>query len=521
MWRKPEAPIYLKVFIFNVTNREEFLSGRDEKLKFQEVGPYIYREYAEHKNVSFNNNDTLTMTPIHPLVWVPELNTRREDDLFILPNIALLSFASVMSEASIITRMGVNLLIRQTKSKPFIEQTAKEFMFGYESPIVTLGNKFLPSWIMFDKLGLIDRMYDFNGDTATIYTGKNDISKSGMIDNYNTRPYLPQWPSEPCNKVSGASDGTKFPSMLTPDSTPMFFRKSVCRAMPMVRASNLTLLDSLPVYKYLFKNGTLNNGEDNPENQCFCRNNKCLKSGLIDVTDCYYGFPIALSYPHFYQADPSIIDSVEGMNPDQKVHETYFFVNPLTGLPVKLYVRMQINLALGDISGIANTEYCSNQVLPLVWTEIGFERLPDHMLTKFFVYLRVGPVLFTVLQYGLLVGGVAFIALTVITSLFIPVDDELRYASSSAWRRESQTLTGQQAHGAPTIRVPVPVPAAKEMNTYYSSLLDVDGDGPGGAAAAKLNGELCSWLEVVHETRDSCTESEFEYDDDDDNQRIV
>jgi len=63
-----------------------------------------------------------------------------------------------MAEASLITRMGVNLLIRQTKSKPFIRQTAKEFMFGYESALVTIGNKFLPSWIAFDKLGLIDRV---------------------------------------------------------------------------------------------------------------------------------------------------------------------------------------------------------------------------------------------------------------------------------------------------------------------------------------------------------------------------
>lgn len=67
-----------------------------------------------------------------------------------------------MSDASIITRMGVNLLIRQTKSKPFIEQTAKEFMFGYESALVTIGNKFLPSWIVFDKLGLIDRVSVFD-----------------------------------------------------------------------------------------------------------------------------------------------------------------------------------------------------------------------------------------------------------------------------------------------------------------------------------------------------------------------
>lgn len=43
MWKKPEAHVYLKVYIFNITNREEFLSGRDKKLKFQEVGPYVYR----------------------------------------------------------------------------------------------------------------------------------------------------------------------------------------------------------------------------------------------------------------------------------------------------------------------------------------------------------------------------------------------------------------------------------------------------------------------------------------------
>ena len=33
----------------------------------------------------------------------------------------------------------------------------------------------------------------------------------------------------------------------------------------------------------------LDNGAINPENKCFCRNGRCLKPGLIDVTDCYYG----------------------------------------------------------------------------------------------------------------------------------------------------------------------------------------------------------------------------------------
>lgn len=39
-------------------------------------------------------------------------------------------------------------------------------------------------------------------------------------------------------------------------------------------------------------------------------------------------------------------------------------------MPTQLYVRMQINIALGDISNMDNTEYCSNLVIPLVWTEI-------------------------------------------------------------------------------------------------------------------------------------------------------
>lgn len=49
---------------------------------------------------------------------------------------------------------------------------------------------------------------------------------------------------------------------------------------------------------------------------------------------------------------------------------TVFKLSQETGMPTQLYVRIQINIALGDISNMANTEYCSNQVIPLVWTEI-------------------------------------------------------------------------------------------------------------------------------------------------------
>lgn len=55
-------------------------------------------------------------------------------------------------------KMSANVLIRQTNSEPLVTMTAKQFMFGYESSITTLGNQFLPNWISFDKVGLIDRV---------------------------------------------------------------------------------------------------------------------------------------------------------------------------------------------------------------------------------------------------------------------------------------------------------------------------------------------------------------------------
>lgn len=44
-----------------------------------------------HVNVTFNDNGTVSSLPSHPLIWDEERSMgNKEDDLFILPNIALL-----------------------------------------------------------------------------------------------------------------------------------------------------------------------------------------------------------------------------------------------------------------------------------------------------------------------------------------------------------------------------------------------------------------------------------------------
>lgn len=44
-----------------------------------------------HDEIVFNTNGTISTVPKHPLVWSEELSMgNREDDIFMLPNIALL-----------------------------------------------------------------------------------------------------------------------------------------------------------------------------------------------------------------------------------------------------------------------------------------------------------------------------------------------------------------------------------------------------------------------------------------------
>lgn len=77
-------------------------------------------------------------------------------------------------------------------------------------------------------------MYDFNGDFATFFTGKNDIRMSGLYDTFHGSPFLPQWNGEHCSKIQGASDGTKFKSFMQENDTLLFFRKSMCRPQRLV-----------------------------------------------------------------------------------------------------------------------------------------------------------------------------------------------------------------------------------------------------------------------------------------------
>lgn len=42
------------------------------------------------------------------------------------------------------------------------------------------------------------------------------------------------------------------------------------------------------------------------------------------------GAPVYISNPHFYLADPTLLDAVEGLKPNQSIHESYFKIQPVS-----------------------------------------------------------------------------------------------------------------------------------------------------------------------------------------------
>lgn len=107
-----------------------------------------------------------------------------------------------------------------------------------------------------------------------------------------------------------------------------------------------------------------------------------------------------ISNPHFYLADPALLEAVEGLKPNQTLHESYFKIQPVSTLPLKLgciykhyrlqstwfdqflffiqqklgvplegKVRVQLNLKVDQSIYINSLKNFRSFVFPVIWVE--------------------------------------------------------------------------------------------------------------------------------------------------------
>lgn len=146
IWKNPPDPIYTKVFIFNYTNVDKFLSGEDSKLEFDEIGPIVYYKYPHQRNLTFNENSTLSYTTTYDIVFPQDKNIPGIlNETVIVPNILVLTLASLVQEKinSIFTRAAVNMIL--SSEKIFVNASIYDFLWNMQSPTVERLKPFIPS----------------------------------------------------------------------------------------------------------------------------------------------------------------------------------------------------------------------------------------------------------------------------------------------------------------------------------------------------------------------------------------
>ncbi|CAH2988244.1 unnamed protein product [Chilo suppressalis] len=407
-WQRPGVTRLTKVYIFNVTNPHGFLE-QGEKPKLVEVGPFVYREDMEKVNIKFHDNDTVTFQHNKILRFVPELSVDKDQKL-VVPNIPLLTVTSFSPN---LAGFLFNLLVSglaityKDRAKPFVEVTAEELVFGYDDPLVTLAHYFYPKGKRPNsQMGLLLARNGTLEEVSTIYTGQKSMDRFGYIDKINGLDHLPHWRDRPCNDIR-ASEGSFYPPRAVTKSDMVYvYDKDLCRILPLQYRKDI-YKDGIQTGLYTPPSSTLENAYINPDNKCYCDGETCPPRGLQNISPCQYNAPVYLSYPHFFDAEPTLLDSFEGLKPDKKKHETYFMIQPKLGVPLEGFVRVQLNLKVDrapDI-GINSINKFPDIIFPVMWVEEGIHEVTTPIWRWIYLATTVGPVAAPLLSYSMIILG--------------------------------------------------------------------------------------------------------------------
>ncbi|XP_059532238.1 scavenger receptor class B member 1 isoform X1 [Myotis daubentonii] len=398
MWKEIPVPFYLSVYFFDVVNPNEVLQG--QKPQVRERGPYVYREYRHKDNITFNDNDTVSFLEYRSFEFQPLKSSGLESDYINMPNILVLSAAMMMEKKPMALKMLMTLAFSSLRQRAFMNRTVGEVMWGYDDPLVSLVNKYLPGvFPIKGKFGLFAELNNSNSGLFTVYTGIKNFSRVHLVDKWNGLSKVNYWHSDQCNMINGTS-GQMWAPFMTPETPLEFYSPEACRSMKLTY-EEAGVFEGIPTFRFKAPSTLFANGSVYPPNEGFC---PCLESGIQNVSTCRFNAPLFLSHPHFYNADPALAEAVLGLHPSEKEHSLFLDIHPVTGIPMNCSVKLQLSLYIKAVQGIGQTRKIAPVVLPLVWFE---ERgaMEGEPLQKFYLQLVLLPKVLHCAQYVLLALG--------------------------------------------------------------------------------------------------------------------
>lgn len=96
-----------------------------------------------------------------PSIWIYYLISILTDYKILKKPMFVLNFqaaTTVASDLSFFAALAISTLTKALNAQPILNITVYDYLWGYEDHLVKLASNIVPSFITFEKLGLLDRV---------------------------------------------------------------------------------------------------------------------------------------------------------------------------------------------------------------------------------------------------------------------------------------------------------------------------------------------------------------------------
>lgn len=319
----------MDIYLFNWTNPDD-IKNLSTKPIFQQLGPYRFRDQPDKTNVKFDaNNFVINYKKLNFYHFDAEGSNGSLSDSWTTLNVVAIGAGNYGKDFGYWKqKITISAALSTFGQKIHVTKTVGELLFdGYEDSMISLSTIFSND-TPFDRVGFFFKRNatDELSGNYSVNTGVESISKLGIIEKYNNLTEFPFYEGE-CKKLKG-SPGEFFPPNPSIHEPIHLFTPQMCRSLPYEYEKDIEL-HGVRGLRFSAGSRALDNGTLYEENKCYATE-ESMPSGVMNVSICNYGHPMFQSLPHFYGADPSFIEAVEGLSPEKEKHEVFITLEPVS-----------------------------------------------------------------------------------------------------------------------------------------------------------------------------------------------
>jgi len=370
-WKDIPVPMFIYFRFFEVENPLE-ITTLGEKPYLVEKGPYVYSEQRHKKDIIFGENGTVVSFREESVFhFVPEMSAGGEDDQIRLLNVPFLTVLNGAKDQGWLARQALKLAIATTGTKLFETKPVREWLWGYDDPLLEFLKTTNPELVPFTFFGWFMNRNNSDPGGLTVKTGLGDLNHEAEIVSWKNMTSIDVWTDSYCNAING-TDGTMFHPFIEKNETLYMFTNDICRSIYAQYEQDVTV-KGLQALKFVPPDSVFANETENPDNACFCvpDTGHCLGAGVLNISKCQFGAPVVSSSPHLFQADPKYLARLQGLNPSKELHQTYLHIEPITGMVLQAAKRLQVNAFVDNIPTWSSyfEKFPDKIIFPVIWIE--------------------------------------------------------------------------------------------------------------------------------------------------------